>query len=160
MTAMGNPLFWKITHQAFFGGIAAAGFGVLFNCPPRILGLCFGSGALALAVRTFAQGHGMSLPAASFIAALALAIVDSTWQRAQSPRGSVIAVVGCIAMVPGSLAAKALMGFIAIVSMKQGIDDTLLSTTLVNLLMTTFTLIAIGVGLCVPVLLHPQKRES
>jgi len=135
MTAMGNPLFWKITHQAFFGGIAAAGFGVLFNCPPRILGLCFGSGALALAVRTFAQGHGMSLPAASFFAALALAIV------------------------PGSLAAKALMGFIALVSTKQGIDETLLSTTLVNLLMTTFTLIAIGVGLCVPVLLYPRRRE-
>jgi hypothetical protein len=28
--------FWiHIIHQAIFGGIASAGFGVLFNCPPR-----------------------------------------------------------------------------------------------------------------------------
>ena len=28
--------FWlHLFHQAFFGGIAAAGFGILFNCPPR-----------------------------------------------------------------------------------------------------------------------------
>ena len=32
--------------QVFFGGAAAAGFGVLFNCPPRFLWLSFGFGLL------------------------------------------------------------------------------------------------------------------
>ena len=31
-----------LLHQVFFGGAAAAGFGVLFNCPPRFLWLSFG----------------------------------------------------------------------------------------------------------------------
>ena len=157
MNLLNDPLMHRILHQAIFGGLAAAGFGVLFNCPPRIIGLCFGSGALALAVRTFAQGHGMSLPAASFVAALSLAIIDRTWQRAQSPRGSIIAVVGCIAMVPGSLAEKALMGFLALLHPPENVMLPL-SVALENLIITTFTLVAIGIGLCIPVLFSPQKR--
>lgn len=159
MSHFGNSLFMSLLHQAFFGGIAAVGFGVLFNCPPRILGLCFGSGALALTVRTVAQGHGMSLPAASFIAALSLAIIDRTWLRVQSPKGSVIAVVGCIAMVPGSLAAKALMGFMDLMHFNPDAVAAPLTLALDNLIMTTFTLIAIGVGLCIPTLVYLKKKE-
>jgi uncharacterized membrane protein YjjB (DUF3815 family) len=47
-----NSLWIHIIHQAIFGGIASAGFGVLFNCPPRIIVYCIGSGAMALAIRT------------------------------------------------------------------------------------------------------------
>ena len=68
-----SPLAYHLLHQAFFGGMAAAGFGVLFNCPPRSLWLGFTFGALALVARTV--GHdigGLGLSAASFIAALFL----------------------------------------------------------------------------------------
>jgi hypothetical protein len=69
-----SPVASHLLHQALFGGIAAAGFGVLFNCPPRFLWLGFASGALALAVRTGGQEiAGLGLPAASFIAAFFLA---------------------------------------------------------------------------------------
>ena len=54
-----SPEFIHLIHQTFFGGLAAAGFGILFNCPPRIIGLCFGSGALALAVRTVGIDHSV-----------------------------------------------------------------------------------------------------
>ena len=88
-----NPLSHWL-HQALFGGIAAAGFGVLFNCPPRLLRLCFASGALALAVRTAGQdAGGLSLPAASFVAALLLAVLNRMLEPPDSPRGAVLAVV-------------------------------------------------------------------
>ena len=152
------PLLWRILHQAFFGGLAAAGFGVLFNTPPRILGLCFASGAFAIAVRTTCQDFDLGLPLSSFIAALALATVDRTWHQSQTPLGSVLAVVGCIAMVPGSLAAKGLMGLFALVHAKP--DDTLLLTsTMENIIIVTFTLVAIGIGLIIPTLVYPQKQE-
>ena len=152
------PLLWRILHQAFFGGLAAAGFGVLFNTPPRILGLCFASGAFALAIRTTCQNFDLGLPLSSFIAALALATVDRTWHQAQTPLGSVLAVVGCIAMVPGSLAAKGLMGLFALVHAKPD-DALLLTSTMETMIIVTFTLVAIGIGLIIPTLVYPQKQE-
>ena len=57
--------------------LPAAGFGVLFNCPPRLLGLCFGFGAFALTVRTAGQEiNDLGLPAASFLAAFSLAVLN------------------------------------------------------------------------------------
>jgi uncharacterized membrane protein YjjP (DUF1212 family) len=150
-------LLTLILHQAFFGGIAAAGFGILFNTPPRLLGLCFTSGALALATRTFCQSHDLGLPLSSFLAALLLATLDRTWQKAQSLQGSVIAVVGCIAMVPGSLAAKTLIGLFALVHAKPETSVLPLVATFEGLVIVTFTLIAIGIGLIIPTLVYPDR---
>ncbi len=150
-------LWLRILHQAFFGGLAAAGFGVLFNTPPRILGLCFASGAFALAIRTIGQSYDLGLPLASFIAALALATVDRTWHQSQTPLGSVLAVVGCIAMVPGSLAARGLMGLFALIHAKPE-DTLLLVSTAETMILVTFTLVAIGIGLIIPTLVYPQKQ--
>ena len=152
------PMGWRILHQAFFGGLAAAGFGVLFNTPPRILGLCFASGAFALAVRTTCESFDLGLPASSFIAALALATVDRTWKTAQSPQGSVLAVVGCIAMIPGSLAAKALMGLFAMIHARPE-EVVPLVATLQTLVIVSFTLVGIGIGLIIPTLVYPQAKE-
>jgi uncharacterized membrane protein YjjP (DUF1212 family) len=153
--------FWaQILHQAFFGGIAAAGFGILFNAPPRILGLCFASGAFALAVRTSFQGYGASLPVASFAAALALATMDRTWQRTQSPQGSVLAVVGCIAMIPGGLAAKGLLGLFELIHATPESSVIPFVATLENMLIVTFTLVAIGIGLIIPTLVYPSRSEE
>ncbi len=153
------PLWLRILHQAFFGGLAAAGFGVLFNTPPRILGLCFASGAFALAVRTICQGYDLGLPIASFIAALFLATVDRAWHSSQSLLGSVLAVVGCIAMVPGSLAAKAFIGLFALVHAPAENAIIPLVATMETLIIVTFTLVAIGIGLIIPTLIYPERKE-
>ena len=153
-------LWMRILHQAFFGGIAAAGFGVLFNTPPRMLGLCFASGAFALAVRTTCQSYELGLPISSFIAALALATMDRTWQKSQSPLGSILAVVGCIAMVPGSLAAKGLMGLFAMIQAPSAGSIVPLVATAENIIIVTFTLIGIGIGLAIPTLIYPRNMEE
>lgn len=154
--------FWyQLAHQMVFGGLAAVGFGVLFNTPPRLLGLCFASGAFALAVRTYCQSHELGLPLSSFIAALALATVDRTWQRAQTPQGSILAVVGCIPMVPGSLAAKGLMGLFGLIwAHADASAFTSLVATVENIIVVTFTLVAIGVGLIIPTLVYPAPEED
>jgi uncharacterized membrane protein YjjB (DUF3815 family) len=156
-----SPLASHLLHQAFFGGIAAAGFGVLFNCPPRFLWLGFASGALALAVRTGGQEiGGFGLPAASFIAAFLLAALNRMLEEPDSPRGSVLAVVGCIPMIPGSLAAKGLMNLFELLRTTPG--EGLLSTTaaLENLMLVAFTLVGIGTALAIPTLVFPVKRSD
>jgi len=162
---MTHEQIFHILHHAFFGGIAAAGFAVLFNCHPRMLPLCFGAGALALAVRTTGQELGASLAAASFIAALAVAAPDKLLEHFPSPRGSVLAVVGTIPMIPGSLAAKVFISVFAFLRAGQGpgagdaagIAETI--ATWDNLMMLIFTLAAIGTGLALPSLIPRAPKE-
>jgi uncharacterized membrane protein YjjB (DUF3815 family) len=154
-----SPAILHVLHQAFFGGVAAFGFAVLFNCHPRMLPLCFGAGALALAVRTIGQEQGASLAVASFLAALVLAIANKVWQELASPRGSVLAVVGVLPMIPGSLAAKVFISVFAFLrsGQSQGVEATV--ATWENLMILIFTLAAIGTGLALPSLI-PAARVS
>jgi uncharacterized membrane protein YjjB (DUF3815 family) len=155
-----------ILHQAFFGGVAAAGFAVLFNCHPRMLPLCFGAGALALAARTVSQDCGASLAGASFLAALLVATVDKIWEDFPSPRGSILAVAGAIPMIPGSLAAKVFISVFAFLRNGQGPGADAASammetvTTWDNLMMLIFTLAAIGTGLALPSLIPAAKGKD
>ena len=61
-------------------------------------------------------------------------------------------------MVPGSMAAKGLMGLFALSHAKPE-DTVLLTGTMENLIIVTFTLVAIGIGLIIPTLVYPQKVE-
>jgi len=150
---------FHIFHQAFFGGVAAVGFAVLFNCHPRMLPACFGAGVLALAARTIGQDQGASLAVASFFAALLLAIVDKAWADFSTPRGSILAVVGVIPMVPGSLAAKVFISVFAFLRTGQSEGAAATVSTWDNLIMLIFTLVAIGTGLALPSLI-PAARGS
>jgi len=154
--------FWlHLLHQALFGGIAAAGFGVLFNCPPKMLLECFGSGTLALAVRTIVQSNGLPLPEAAFFAALAVAILERLLQHYQSTRGSILSVVGCIPMVPGSLAADGLTNlWFSLLSARPPDESLAAAHGMKSLLMVAFTLAAIGTAIAIPRLLYPRKIQD
>jgi uncharacterized membrane protein YjjB (DUF3815 family) len=105
------------------------------------------------------QEHGASLAAASFFAALVLAIANKLWHESPSPRGAVLAVVGVIPMIPGSLAAKVFISVFAFLrsGQSQGVEATV--ATWDNLMMLIFTLAAIGTGLALPSLI-PAARIS
>lgn len=156
---MSAPLLLVI-HQAFFGGLAAVGFAVLFNCRPAMLPLCFTAGVLALATRTELQGRGCTLPVASFFAALFVALVDRISRAYPSPRGSVLAVVGSIPMVPGGVAAKVLIGLFALLRSKPSDSLEAVTATWENMLTLMFTLAAIGTALALPSLFQPAKQRQ
>lgn len=149
--------FWlHLFHQAFFGGIAAGGFGILFNCPPRMIWQCFASGAMALAVRTACQAANMNLAEASFAAALLVATVERVLQEFESSRGSILSLVGCIPMVPGSIATKGLMDLYAMLRAHPSEEILVVADGMRNLFEVTFTLAAIGTALAIPRLLYPR----
>jgi uncharacterized membrane protein YjjB (DUF3815 family) len=157
-----NPILTHFLHQAAFGGLAAAGFGLLFNCPRRMIGLCFFSGALAVSVKTLGidLGH-FSLPEASFLAALTVAIVDRAWwQHGHAFQGSVLAVVGCIPLVPGSLAATGVEALFAVTRGGSTQNMTAAASILEVLALAGITLAAIGTALAIPTLVHPPGPKK
>ncbi|TCT40352.1 threonine/serine exporter family protein [Martelella mediterranea] len=140
----------NILHHAFFGAVAAAGFGVLFNFGYRNLGWAALAGALALAVRTYCMLRGWPLEAASFAAAVAVALaVELSYNTPFPVRrvGNAIAVAGCIPMVPGSAAAHWIIGLLEITVQPLDKSDQMLAATTSAGLQVIFTVGAIGAGL-------------
>ena len=139
-----------IPHHAFFGAVAAAGFGVLFNFGYRNLGWAALAGALALAVRTLCMLNGWPLEASSFTAAVAVALVVELSYNTPFPVrrvGNAIAVAGCIPMVPGSAAAQWIIGLLEITVQPLEKSDLMLAATTSAGLQVIFTVGAIGAGL-------------
>jgi uncharacterized membrane protein YjjB (DUF3815 family) len=143
----------RLLHHTIFGGLAAAGFAVLFNIGGRALPWCGASGALAVAVRTVALAAGWSLEAASFAAALAVGCAVQLFQARIGVSRNALDVVGCIPMVPGGFAAKAILGLFALTAPHpQAPTDTLVMAVTYGL-RVAFTIGAIGTGLAIPTLL-------
>ncbi len=147
-----------LLHQTVCGALAAAGFGVLFNIGFRVLPWCAASGALALAVRTAALGQGWSLVAASFAAALAVgAGVQLIRSRIGASRNA-LEVVGCIPMIPGGTATKAILGLFAVAGLHPAAVHEALITALENTLRVMFTIGALETGLAIPTLLLRVRK--
>jgi uncharacterized membrane protein YjjB (DUF3815 family) len=143
----------KLIHQTICGAIAAMGFGVLFNISFRLLPWCAVSGGLALAVRTVCLNAGWSLEAASFAAALAVGLAIQMLQSRAGISQTALDVAGCIPMVPGSFAAKGILGLFSLTSSHVAGADEMLITAVQYTLRVTFTIGAIGTGLAIPNLL-------
>ncbi|WP_210245170.1 threonine/serine exporter family protein [Martelella alba] len=142
--------FHSVLHQTFFGAVAAAGFGVLFNFGWRNLGWSAIAGGLALAVKTFCMHHGWPLEAASFGAAVAVAFaVEISYNTPFPVRrvGNAIAVAGCIPMVPGSAAAHWIIGLLEMTVQPLDQLNAMLASTTSAGLQVIFTVGAIGAGL-------------
>jgi len=142
-----------LLHQTLCGALAAAGFGVLFNIGFRSLPWCAASGAVALAVRTFCLGLGWNLEAASFAAALTVGAAVQVLRARADISQNALDVVGCIPMVPGSFAAKAILAMFALTSTAATDAPDSLITAVQFALRVTFTVGAIGTGLAIPTLL-------
>ena len=143
-----------LLHQTVCGALAAVGFGVLFNLGFRSLPWCAISGALALAVRTIClQQWGWNLEAASFAAALIVGAAVQVLRTRTEISQNALDVVGCIPMVPGSFAAKGILGLFALTSIDSAHAAETLVTAVQYTLRVMFTIGAIGTGLAIPSLL-------
>lgn len=145
--------YTKILHQMLFGGLAAMGFGVLFNMYRRHLLWCGLAGALALGVRTVGLQWGWSLEAASFAAALAVGSAVQIFQERIGVSRNILDVAGCIPMVPGLFATKAILGFFALTAPVPKNPDETLIISVEYFLRVAFTIGAIGTGLAIPSLM-------
>jgi len=147
-----SPDVVHLLHATVCGALAATGFGVLFNVGFRGLPWCATTGALALALRTIALGEGWRLEAASFAAALSVGIVVQLLPSRIEVSRTALHVVGCIPMIPGGFAAKALLGLLALTGPALGSDAALI-IAVENTLRVVFTTVALGTGIAVPILL-------
>ena len=149
----------QLVQNAVCGGLAAAGFGVLFNVGFRGLTWCAASGALALALRTIALDGGCSLESAAFVAALAVGAAVQLFPSRFPVSRNALHIVGCVPMIPGAFAAKAILGLFAVSAQHPATNETFL-TSMDNALRVTLAMGALGAGVAIPSLLLRAQNDS
>jgi uncharacterized membrane protein YjjB (DUF3815 family) len=99
----------------------------------------------------------MNLEGASFAAALTVgAVVQLLWRRRDISQ-DLLVVVGCISMVPGSFAAKAIIGLFAVTTSAVVNESDMLVAAIQYMLRAMFITGAIGTGLAIPTLLFRAR---
>jgi len=142
---------FEILSKAFWCGCAALGFSVLFNTPRRALlsvWLCgFMAGLIKYAV--FSPGIGGVL-VASWLAASAVGFASIPFSHWCHVPPTIISIPAVIPLVPGSIAYRTMLGLIKFIN---DTDESVLTGTIHNGLMTLFIVMALSIGVTLPMLL-------
>lgn len=151
-----NPLDFAglLLHDAFWSGLAASGFAVLFNVPPRTLIGCFVCGASGHVLRAFLVVSGVSLEFGTLAGAVLVGLLAVLFGRRWHVPPPVFSITGSIPMVPGVFAFSTILG---VVDLINATDAAAQSAALVEVSINAFRaaliLTAIAAGITLPSLL-------
>ncbi len=149
---------WLITRDAFWSGIAALGFAILFNVPRRTLFGCVVGGAAGHAVRTGLMEGGATIELATLAGAIVIGFLGEFFARRNNAPSAIFTVSAAIPMVPGVFAYRTMLGLINISEAEAGVARDLLVETTINATKTGFILAAIAGGTITPQLLFQRIK--
>ena len=146
-------------EKAFWAGIAALGFAVLFNVPRRTLLACALCGSFAYAVRAaLVEFEVLSFEAATLVAATAVSFLGTAFGRFWHAPALVFIIPGVIPMVPGALAFRTMISLIVLTTDHIPADQATLMAVAVNGIKTILITGALAGGVAVPSLLLRRHR--
>lgn len=146
-------------EKGIWFGLASLGFAVLFNVPPRSLLLIWILAAIGGVIRLLMMNFGMNIVLASFIVSTIIGFLSIQAAHTKHTPPIIFSIPAVIPMVPGILAYRTMLGFIKLASDHINIPyDQLLTETTSNGLKMIFILMALAVGVSVPMLI--TRKES
>ncbi|QOL25408.1 threonine/serine exporter family protein [Thalassotalea sp. LPB0316] len=143
-----TELLLALVEDAVFSAIAAVGFAMAFNVPPKILPLCALAGAIAHSLRTALIFMGWGIEWSSLVAASLVGLIGVYWSRKYIVPRPVFAIASVIPLFPGTYAFKTFIGLFSI--HKLGYSIEMMSMVVENGLSTLFILMALCFGLALP----------
>lgn len=157
MSVANNLLVGFLGNAALAAG-AAAGFGLSFSVPMRVLWLCAAGGAFGRGLRFLLveSNIGMGVEWASFFAAALTSTVGVLAAQKLRAHPKAFTVAAMIPMIPGVSIFTALIAIAKI--QHSGMTLTLLETAINSGLRAFFVVIALTVGLAAPGLLFYRRR--
>ncbi len=148
-------LSFEIIEKAVWAGIAALGFGLLFNIPKQVIFTVFVLGFLAGVMKFISLDFGYSVITATFFASLFVGIISIPFAYKVNKPIVVFSIPSIIPMIPGFYAYKTILGIMKFTFVKTTNSDheLLLNSIFSNGFMVLFILFAITVGVSAPMLL-------
>ena len=137
--------------KAFWCGFAALGFGVLFNAPPRTLFAIWAGGFLAGFVKFASLSQtGFGVIFCSFIAAVIVGIASIPVAHSRHVPPMIFAIPSVIPLVPGVFAYRAMLGLMKLTGDIGSEYSQVISETVHNGVITLFVIMALSLGVAVP----------
>jgi uncharacterized membrane protein YjjB (DUF3815 family) len=150
---------FALLENAVSAAVAACGFAVLFNVPPRALWATSMCGALAYACRFVLIESALAPPVlATLVAATLVSGVATLIGKNMRAPAVIFVVPGVIPLVPGALAFRTMAALLTLTDEGAAADPQVLVTVSVNGIRAVLITLAIAFGVAVPSLLLRRKR--
>lgn len=145
----------KLIELSIWSGIAAVGFGILFNIPKKAISTVFFLGFAAGLIKSIILNFEISIVIASFIAALLVGFLSMPLAHKIHQPPVVFSIPAIIPMIPGFYAYKTVLSIMNFTFMETDTDRRLelVDNIFSNSFNMLFVLIAITVGVLLPLLL-------
>ena len=148
-----------LIQNTFWAGVAALGFAILFNVPPRTLILAAICGAAGYAVRSWlVQSGAIGVEMATLVAAIVVSLLGLLFGRRWHAPPVVFVIPGVIPLVPGAQAFRTMIDILVLTTDGVQVDQTILTATAANAIKTLLIVGAIASGIAVPSLLLRRHR--
>ncbi len=147
---------WLLLQNAFWAGVAALGFAILFNVPLRTLPGCALGGAMAYLIRTAltVQTGLVGVETATLAGATTVGFLGVIFGRLWHVPAVVFVVPGVMPLMPGSQAFSTMVDIVILATGDMTvITETLLVEAAINAIKTMLILCAIAGGIAIPSLL-------
>jgi uncharacterized membrane protein YjjB (DUF3815 family) len=148
-------MFFEILENGFWAGIAALGFGLLFNIPKRIISKVFILGFLAGLLKFACLYWHCNIITASFVAAILVGVISILFAQKDHFPVVILSIPSIIPMIPGYYAYKTILA-IRQFTFESAYNEEqihLLNNIFVNGFTTFFILFALTAGVSIPMLL-------
>ena len=148
-----------ILVKAFWCGWAAVGFGILFNVLSKNLVAIWMGGVIVGFVKFAILLLSMRSPViqGSFFAALAVSFFSIPVAHRRREPVAIFAIPSVIPLVPGVFAYRTMLGFIKLADNIGSDYSRILSETVHNGVTTLFIIMAIAIGVAIPV--HIMRKD-
>ncbi len=147
-------------ERCLWSGLAALGFAVLFNVPPRTLLAIFALAAAGAAVKLALLGAAVNPVLASFLGAATIGTLSVPTAHWKHSPPAVFSIAAVIPMVPGMYAYRMMLGVIELTGAVGDAYPFILAQTVNNAATTLFILMALAVGVGIPNLLTRQESAK
>jgi uncharacterized membrane protein YjjB (DUF3815 family) len=153
-----NPQIAALLADAFWSAIAAIGFAILFNVPPRALPGCAIAAAIGHAARTWVVQLGLPIEPGSLLAATLIGFMSFYFARKfQSPM-TIFTVPAVIPMMPGTFAFHTMLGILELTTLGVTNSGPVLVEVSLNAIKTGLILAALAGGIIAPRLLFRRQK--
>jgi len=147
-----------ILEKGIWFGFAALGFAVLFNVPQRTLLIVWIMGALGGMTKIILMQCTIEIVIATFAGASLVGILSVFAAHNKHTPPLVFSIPAVIPMIPGAFAYKMMLGLIKLSGAEpSGTYYQTLSETTSNGLKTIFILLALAVGVAIPLLISRKE---
>ena len=151
----------ELIEKCFWFGIAALGFAVLFNVPPRTLVNVFLIAAAGCLCRLLFMHDGMNIILATFIGACLIGLLSILAAHKNATAPFILSIPAVIPMVPGVFIYRLIFGLVRISEYYIGnYTPPLFSDTVNYGIKSFFILGAIAMGVAFPMMISRKETSK